>query len=161
MAEAIGLAASILQIAGVGLAVAKGLYSIADGIGSAGREVRAYADEINGFSKLLYRVRIEILQTPGINHDEQNLLKDILDICDRVLKPFNQLQDVLTPLLVHYGNSPGKLKQLGLRLYWIFSCKRELLFYRDLVKVQHGMLDTIIAAIMLRLTSHKTPQSIQ
>lgn len=161
MAETVGLAASVFQIANVGFNVAKGLHSIADDIGSAGREVRAYADEISGFSKLLDRVRTEVLHTPGMDQDEHSMLKDVLDICDRVLKPFSQLQDMLKPLLVHYGTSPGKLKQLGLRIYYIFSCRRELLFYRDLVKAQHRMLDTIMTAIMLRLTNHKAPQSIQ
>jgi hypothetical protein len=56
MADPLSLSATVIGIATTGFAVALGLYQIADGIGSAGREVRLYADEVGGFSKMLKMV---------------------------------------------------------------------------------------------------------
>jgi hypothetical protein len=98
----LGLAAGVIGIAATGFAVARGLYQIADGIGSAGQEVRIYADEVDAFSELLKMVRAELLRSSSVSLDEQSLVKDVMDVCDRVLQPLNRLQGTLRPLLVRF-----------------------------------------------------------
>jgi hypothetical protein len=65
MSDPISISGTAVGIVSLGLAVAQGLYLIADSIGSAGREVRMYGDEIDSFSKLLNRVRIELENSPA------------------------------------------------------------------------------------------------
>jgi hypothetical protein len=116
MGDPLSLSASVIGIATTGFAVALGLYQIADGIGSAGREVRLYADEVGGFSKMLKMVGTQVLPPSDISSDEQSLIMDVMDICDRVLLPLNRLQGTLQPLLVRFRQSSGKLRQFGLRV---------------------------------------------
>jgi hypothetical protein len=46
MADPLSITASILAVVIAGFKAAKGLYQLADGIGSAGMEARIYAEEI-------------------------------------------------------------------------------------------------------------------
>ena len=156
MADPLG----VIGIAATGFAVAQGLYQIADGIGSAGQEVRIYADEVDAFSKLLKMVRAELLRPSGVSLDEQSLVKDVMDICDRVLQPLNRLQSTLKPLLVRFRNSSGKLRQFGLRVQWFFSSKDKLLFYREALKAQHRILDTTLELMILQANRDKSPQNV-
>jgi hypothetical protein len=130
MPDPLSIAAAVTGIAATGFAVANGLYTIADGIGSAGQEVRIYGDEVGAFSKLLIRGRSELLQPAHTSSEDTSLIKDVLDICDRILAPLERLQKTLSPLLVRFRESPGKLRQVGIRIHWIFSRKAKLLFYR-------------------------------
>jgi hypothetical protein len=99
MADPLSITASILAVVGAEFKVAKGLHQLADGIGSAGVEVRVYTEEIDSFAKLLQRVREQIKQRPGqVSSFEENLLRDIIDVCDRVMRPINGLQEKLNPL---------------------------------------------------------------
>jgi hypothetical protein len=160
MMDPLSIAATALTIAAKGFAVAQSLYEIASGIGSAGREVRTYADEIDVFSKLLNAVREEVLRPLGTSLDEQSLVKDVLDICNRVLLPLESLQSTLKPLLVHFRNSPGKLHQFGLRIRWIFSSKGKLLFYRDALNWQRGNVSIILGLMNLQASKDKSPQNV-
>ncbi len=160
MADPLGLAAGVIGIAATGFAVAQGLYQIADGIGSAGQEVRIYADEIDAFSKLLKMVRAELLRPSSIFLDEQSLVRDVMDICDRVLQPLNRLQNTLRPLLVRFRSCPGKLRQFGLRVQWYFSCKDKLLFYREALRSQHRILDTTLELMILQANRDKSAQNV-
>lgn len=60
MAEAIGLAASILGILGAAAKVSMTLFSVADALGSAGWEARAIATELSLFSESLRSLRRSI-----------------------------------------------------------------------------------------------------
>ncbi|KAF1953519.1 hypothetical protein CC80DRAFT_140879 [Byssothecium circinans] len=161
MAEAIGLAASILTLTSASFKVAQSLYNIADSIGMAGLEFRACAEEISGFSRLLERVHELLKLISGISPEDMSLLKDVFDIFHRVLKEFQWLQDTLAPLLVKYQDSPGKLRQLGLRICWTLSWKNLLHFYRDIVRAQHRNLDTALSIINLLSSKDRTPQFIK
>jgi hypothetical protein len=150
MADPLSASASIITIIGTGFAIAKGLDQLADGIGTAGQEVRIYADEIDAFSRLLDVIR-ELLQRRLKQSwsRAENLLEDILHVCQRVLVPMEIVQATLTPLLSRFRSSPGKFRQFSLRVQWIFSTKEKLLFYRAALKGQHRLLDTTLIAMHL------------
>lgn len=160
MSDPLSVAASIIGITATGFTVAQSLYQIADGIGSAGLEVRVYADEIDAFSKLLKAVRAELLRPSSISLNEQSLVKDVIDICNRVLAPLSRLQDTLKPLLVRFRNSSRKLSQFGLRVQWIFAKKSKLLFYREALRGQHRILDTTLGLIILQANEDRSPQNV-
>lgn len=161
MSDPLSIAASLAGIASTGFFIAKGLYQIADGIGSAGQEVRIYADEVGSFSKLLLKVRSELQQPSHGSHDDDvSLVRDILEICEKALAPLERLQHTLKPLLVKFRQSSRKLRQFGLRVQWIFTSKAKLLFYRDLLRSQHRMLDTTLELMILKATRDKCPHNI-
>lgn len=160
MADPLSITASIVGIVTLGFQVAKGLYQIADGIGTAGEEVRLYAGEINEFSKLLAHIRTEILTTPDIPFDSRSLIKDVVDICDKVLEPLHCLQEILKSFFTRFKQSPKKLKQFALRVRWIFRDKRKLLFYLDALRSQHRILNTALDLASLHTTRDRSPQNI-
>jgi predicted hotdog family 3-hydroxylacyl-ACP dehydratase len=121
--DPLSLAANIIAVTFAGFKVAKGLHSLADGIGFAGREVRIYADEIDSFAKLLGRVKEQLSQGGDECSYEKYLLQDILHVCKRVLEPINRIQEQLNPLLVSLHATASKLKHFTLRVQWMFSSK--------------------------------------
>jgi hypothetical protein len=169
MADPLSTAATVFGVVGRGFTIAKGLYEIADGIGSAGEEVRIYADEIDAFSKVLHRVDVELeifrseSTSPDASHlcrDLQNVVEVVLTVCKRVLEPLSQIQNTLRPLLVQYRDSPSKFRQLSLRVQWIFKTRSKLLFYREALRGQKGILDTALVLSIFQTTRNKTPQNI-
>lgn len=141
-----------MGIISLGLTIAQGLFRIAEGIGSAGREVRGYAQEISTFAKLLKYIKAELDSSTNVSINIQSLINDVVDICNRVLTPFDRLHKLLSPLLDQFCTCPNKLRQLGLRLQWMFKTKAKLLFYRETLKEQHRILDTILEIIILQRT---------
>ncbi|KJK63836.1 hypothetical protein P875_00064708 [Aspergillus parasiticus SU-1] len=160
MADPLSITASIFGIVTLGFQVAKGLYQIADGIGFAGEEVRLYAAEINEFSKLLTHIRAQILATPDIPFSSRSLIKDIVDICDKILQPFHRLQNTLESFFARFKQSPQKLKQFGFRVKWIFHDKRKLLFYLEALRNQHRILNTALDLANLQTLKDRTAQNI-
>jgi cell division protein ZapA (FtsZ GTPase activity inhibitor) len=160
MADPLSITASIVGIVSLGFQVAKGLYQLADGIGSAEEEVRVYAGEINEISKLLNHIRVTILATPNVPFDSRSLINDVIDICDKVLQPFHRLQTTLLSFLTRFKQSPKKLKQFALRIKWVFCDKRKLLFYLDALRSQHRILNTALDLANLQTTTDRTPQNI-
>lgn len=156
MSDPLSIAASIIGIATTGFEVARGLYSIADVIGSAGREVRTYAAEIDLFSRVLKQTREQLQNLGNVSPDTQNLLKDVVDICGRIVGILDRLNVTLYPLLDRFKDSPRKLSQFGLRLQWIFSKKGKLLFYRDALSHQQCILGTLMDVIMLQITTDRS-----
>ncbi|RMJ06664.1 hypothetical protein CDV36_013728 [Fusarium kuroshium] len=160
MSDPFSIASGAAGIISLGLEIAQGLYQIAGAIGSAGLEVRTYAEEINQFSKLLDQVKNELTQSANVSVDLQSLIKDVMDVCNRALTPLDCLQKTLKPLLVRFKSSPGKFRQLGLRLQWVFSSREKLLFYREVLKGQHRILDTTLQVMILQTTRDRSPQHI-
>jgi len=147
MSDPLSIAAGIAGVATAGFQVAQGLYQIADGIGSAGLEVRIYAKEITSFSKVLQLIQTKILRPVGVTLDELGLVKDITDICEEVLAPLTRIQETLKPLLDRYKDSKKKIDQIGKRIHWYFSQKQKLLFYREALRGHQQNLDSVLAAI--------------
>jgi hypothetical protein len=137
----------MVRVATAGFTVAQGLYQIADGIGSAGREVRIYAKEITAFSKVLQLIQTNVLRPGRVSLDELGLVKDITDICKEVLAPLTRIQNTLTPIITRYKDSAKKIEQIGKRIHWYFSQKQKLLFYREALRGHQQNLDSALAAL--------------
>ncbi|KAH8170186.1 hypothetical protein LIA77_10730 [Sarocladium implicatum] len=147
-------ASGTVGIISLGLTVAQGLFQIANGIGSAGQEVRRYAQEIDTFSKLLSTVQIELDKSKLPSDDIRDSFDEILHLCERALIPLNNLQKTLKPLLDHYKSSKNKLRQLGLRIKWFFEEKEKLLFYISTLGEEHRALNTLLEILNHRQTRH-------
>jgi hypothetical protein len=161
MGDPLSVSASIVALVSAGVAVAKGLHQLADGIGSAGSEIRTYASEIGSFSKLLDVIKEEIIARPqNVSSKAERLFEDIVDICGKVLDPINVLQASLNPLLVHFKDSPKRRQQIGLRIQWYFSTKDKLLFFRGALRNQHRLLDTTLAALTYLAASKESREII-
>ncbi|KAK0733014.1 hypothetical protein B0T26DRAFT_745110 [Lasiosphaeria miniovina] len=160
MADPLSIAASIAGVAAAGFAAAKGLYEIADGIGSAGVEVRVYGDEVASFSKFLYHVRSELVRSEGVSSEAQSLLGDTVHLYDRILHPFKGMLGTLQPLLARFRGRESKLRQFGLRLQWVFRTKDKLVFYRSALNAQHRLLQTLLDLIILQATRDKSAENI-
>jgi hypothetical protein len=161
MADPLSIAASIVGIVTLGFQVVRGLYQIADCIGSAGKEVRLYAEEINQFSQLLSHIRAQILAAPDIPFNSRSLIKDVVDICDKILQPFHRLQNTLDSFFIRFKQSPKKLKQFGFRIKWVFCDKKKLLFYLDALRNQHRILNTALDLANLQTTKDRTPPIVK
>ncbi|KAF1972590.1 hypothetical protein BU23DRAFT_161035 [Bimuria novae-zelandiae CBS 107.79] len=157
MADPISVTASILTLLGSGIAIAQELYQLADGIGSAGQQVRFYADEVCLFSELLGHTREDFqrsLHKPGPRAEQ--LVMYILDVFERVLEPLKQLQATLNPLLLRYCESPTKLLQFALRICWLFFVKDKLLWYRESLRVLNGVLNTTLTTMKTTTENNNT-----
>ncbi|OAA53443.1 hypothetical protein SPI_09371 [Niveomyces insectorum RCEF 264] len=152
MADPLSITASVAGVAALGYSIAKGLYQIADDMSVAGLEVRVYANEIDSFAKLLLNVQSTV---DGLTCSAAEIakikthIKEILDNCDRILKPLHEVQEGLLPLLQRFRDSPSKMLQVALRIRWTFISKGKVLFYRELLQRQHQMLDTHLARATL------------
>jgi hypothetical protein len=160
MPDPISLAAAIIAIFTAGFNISRGLYNIANGIGSAGAEVRVYADEFDSFAKLMVRICETLKQQPEPSPRIQHLLLDITGICVRIIKPFNCLQKTLQLTVDKFSPTKGKLKRIGAKFQWIFKNRKELLSYRNMLRVQHRALDTTLTLIVLEATKDKSTASI-
>jgi hypothetical protein len=161
MAEPLSITANILAVAMTGFKLAQGLYQLADGIGSAGKEVRVYADEIDALSKLLQLIRIHIESAPAEFSYERTLLRDILDACGRILGQIGRIQISLTPLMDRFRSSESKMKALSVRIQWIFCCKDKLLFYLAALRGQHRLLDTTLALMVLQKPKDRSSENLK
>jgi len=152
MSDPFSVAISITKVATAGFQVAQGLYEIANGIGSAGLEVRFYAKEITSFSKALQLIQAKVIQLVGISFDELELVTGITDICEAVLAPLTRILETLKPLLDRYRDSKKKIEQIGKRIYWYFSQKQKLLFYLEVLRGHQHNLDSVLATINYHAT---------
>ncbi|KAK1762671.1 hypothetical protein QBC33DRAFT_623432 [Phialemonium atrogriseum] len=88
----------------------------------------------------------------NVSIDLQSLIQDVVNNCERLLTPLDNLKITLTSLLAHFRDSPGKFRQFGIRLQWIFTSKSNIVFYREALRGQHRILD-ITLQIMIYLTT--------
>lgn len=162
MSDPLSVAASVAGIVTIGFQIAKGLYDIADGIGTAGKEVRSFAGEIDAFSKLFARIRTRLLEDRSSSRNPYaDLIKDILDVCDQTLEPLKRLQEKLSPLLAKYCNSSSKIRSLAFRIRWIFSSKDHMLSLRSILETQQRLLDTTLEMMTFEEVRDRQPQNIK
>lgn len=110
------IAAVVVGIASAGMLVAKGLVQIADGIGSAGDEVRMCASDTALFSQMLEKLADVLNMPSAASRATQSTTDDLIDVCERILYPFERLIERLAPLLERYRESEYHLLQIGLRI---------------------------------------------
>lgn len=73
------------------------------------------------------------------------------------MQPLTNLQQALELLLKRYRESAEKLRQLGLRLKFYFSCKGKLLYYLDLVERHCATINIAIGVMNLQESRDKSP----
>lgn len=111
MADPLSIIASVLTVVGAGIAIAKGLHQIADGIGATGEEVRSFAMETSLLTRVLDGIHEQLSKKSEESWSRaEHLVVDILDMCKSVLKPINEVQLALNPLLSRFKHSLIKLR---------------------------------------------------
>ncbi|ETS82517.1 hypothetical protein PFICI_04393 [Pestalotiopsis fici W106-1] len=161
MADPLSIAASVVGLASVGFEIAKSLHGLADAVGSAGEQVRVYASEIEVFSRVLQLVRYQLHELQDVSINGLELLKDIVDICEDIVKRLHALMQSLGPLLSRFKDSKNKLLQFGIRLEWILTKKEKLLFYRATLKQQQRNLTMAMNAIRLKTSRDRSDPSVR
>lgn len=154
--DPLSISAGVIAITTVSVQVAEGLYKLADGIGTAGQEVRASADRVSNFSTLLMSLNHEISKPTKISPVEQVMVLDIVGVCRGLMQPLRNLQQALEPLLIRYRDSAEKLRQFGLRVKFYFSCKAKLLQYLDLVEKHMATINTTLGVMNLKESRNKS-----
>lgn len=135
MAE-LGLAASIIGIAGAGAKLSLGLYQIAAVIGDAGVEVRQIATEVKGFSLVLRQFGTVVASDPEAPERIRSVAGDLYTACNKTLIETNALLDVLKPLIEQTGR---RRQQWTLRIRWLFRRSRFALHQRSLESLKNTL----------------------
>ena len=147
MAEAVALAASALGLAQTGRNVAKGLFDLAGEDGTAGEAVGIFANDFQLFVETIKTVGTFLKTLPAVSRRAQSTTEELLEVAlEQVVEPFQLLLSGLEPLLVRWKDSPSRMRQLGVRLQWAFSCKKKVLFY-------HAALNALKSNLSLLLQS--------
>ncbi|KAH7314197.1 hypothetical protein BKA65DRAFT_516323 [Rhexocercosporidium sp. MPI-PUGE-AT-0058] len=120
MAE-IGLLASIIGIAGAGAKLSKGLWDVAKAFGSAGKDVKLVATEINTLCRVFTQLGNTLKGESAATQNAERLAGDVLDICADLIVESQELLDVLKPLAEMAENHFGKSL---LRLQWLLKKSR-------------------------------------
>lgn len=152
MSDLLSVTVGVGSVAALGLSIAKGLYEIADDMGTASQEVRIYADEVDGFVKLLLHIQTTMDETMCAVRKVADIkvqVQTIVETCFGILKPLEEIQKALSPLVQRFHNSPSKMTQVALRIRWIFSSKGKFVFYREMLNRQHRMLNSYLTAASL------------
>ncbi len=151
MAEAVGLAAGILVLAEIAWKVAKGLHDLADEVGSAGEAVRIFANDFGLFVETVKTLGDLFDGLPPVARRTQSTAEELVEVAmEQVVEPFQNLLTELAPLLVRWRDSPGRMRQLGVRIQWAFSCKSKVLFYHDALNALKGNLSLLLQTMTLR-----------
>lgn len=151
MAEAVGLAASVLSLAQTAWLVTKGLYDLADQIGSAGEAVRVFANDFEFFVENLRTLGKLLDDLPPVPRRAESTTEELLEVAlEQVVQPFQSLLTQLEPLLINWRNSPSRMRQLGLRIRWAFSQKSKVLFYHAALNALKGNVSLLLQTISLQ-----------
>ena len=154
------VAAGVIGIASVGVSVAKGLFEIADGIGSAGEEVRLCAADTDMFCRMLMDLSTILQESGTPGSQAQNIAEDLLNVCERVVNPFQDLISRLRPLLVRYRESERQLRQLSLRIQWHFRHKSKVSMYQSALSQLKATLSCLLTSMNLQEARLKAPQKV-
>lgn len=154
------VAAGAIGIAGVGMTIAKGLFQIADTIGSAGEEVRMCASDTNVFSQMLVNLSETLKAPTAASRKTRGTAEDLLDICERILDPFKSLIAKLEPLLQRFRESKHHLRQLSLRIQWYFRHQSKVAFYQKALAQLKSTLSCLLGSMSLEESRASAPQNI-
>ena len=137
---------------------AKGLVQIADGIGSAGEEVRICASDTAFFSQTLENLADALNMPTAASRATQSMTEDLIDLCERILHPFQRLIERFTPLLEKYRESEHQLRQIGLRIQWYFRHKSKVTFYQQALGQLKANLTCFFGVMNLQEAKVNKPQ---
>lgn len=157
MADPVSITASILTLVASGMAIAKGLHTIANTMGSAGQEVRFYATDIQLLASVLENISEQLNKKARRSWSRaEHVILDIIDVCSEILEPLNEIQVTLTALLVRYKESSEKLRQVAARVWWFFKYKDQVLYYRKCLRDLNITLNTQLAAMKMNTVDNVT-----
>ena len=151
MAEAVGLVGSILGLARTAWTVAKGLHELADEVGTAGEAVRVFSNDFALFVETLKTLGELLDDMPPVPRRTESATEELLGVAiELVVEPFQKLLAGLKPLLSRWKHNPSRMKQLGKRIQWAFSCKSKVLFYHAALNALKGNVSLLLQAMTLR-----------
>ncbi|KAI1091000.1 hypothetical protein F5B19DRAFT_291467 [Rostrohypoxylon terebratum] len=142
-------ASAIAGLFSLGIQITTALYAVADGIGSAGEEVRSVARDVDTAMQVMKTIQGVLDKQPHINDEISGIIKRIMDICHQIFKIYDVLQKSLVPLMGRYQDSERKLEQFGLRLEWYFRSKDKITSCRQSLQQQIAMLTPILTLLSI------------
>ncbi|KAI0885753.1 uncharacterized protein GGS22DRAFT_161909 [Annulohypoxylon maeteangense] len=145
----IGEASTIAGLLSFGIQVTTALYSVANGIGAAGEEVRYVAKDVDSATQIMKTIQSVLDKQPRFNDEISGVVKRIMGICDEIFRIYDVLQKSLVPLLERFRDSERKLEQFGLRLKWYFRSKEKVIGCRRSLQQQIAMLTPILTLLSI------------
>lgn len=152
MTDPLSVAGSIAGLIALGIQTAKVLYAVADGIGSAGSEVRDVAEQVINLSNVLQAVQEKIEQRSSLESAVVMALTAAIKPCKKLLDTFSEMLKPLQPVFDRYRDSRRKLEQIGPRVKWYIRTKSKVRASRD-------MLDRHLNCLQLALTTLSIPDA--
>jgi hypothetical protein len=140
MAEAVALVASIVGLAGTGAKLALQLYTIADGIGSAGAEARSIAKEITLFSQSLTAVSKSLERDGNADMRLHEIAKAVVEAAEGLVTDLQCLVEDLRP------KSTTTMASYVKRIKWVLK-KSKVQMMRSSVESFKTTLILLVATI--------------
>ncbi|KAI0896512.1 hypothetical protein F4806DRAFT_429509 [Annulohypoxylon nitens] len=153
----VGEASAFAGLLSLGIQVTTALYAVADGIGSAGEEVRNVARDVDSATQIMRTIQSVLDKQPQINDEINAIINRIMDICHQIFRIYDVLQKSLVPLMERFRDSERKLEQFGLRLKWYFRSKEKVTSCRNSLQQQIAMLTPILT--LLSIDQSRTAQN--
>ena len=159
MAE-LGLIGSIISLAGVGAKLGMMLYTIADGVGSAGKEARIIAAEVSIFSQSLTTLSKSLERPVSEAIRFREVAETLIATCRVVVDQLSKLCDDLSPSCC-LTRRRSKIANLGARFEWILQ-KPKVAFMRDSISSFKTSLVLLVASMdYSEALDHKAPEEIR
>lgn len=155
MAEAVGLAASIIAVVSSAAKVSMTLFSIADALGSAGWEARAIASQLSLFSQSLRSLRRSIRYHAPKSRLARRAAREMIAASKGLI---HDLQEILKGI-VPEGETHAKRNgpAAGARLKWLFKKDRVSFILRTLESYKSSLLLLIASLDYSQAREEKAP----
>ncbi|KAK5674309.1 hypothetical protein LTS10_012893 [Elasticomyces elasticus] len=143
MAEVLGLVSAILTLAGAGAKLGMTLYTIADGVGSAGREARLIADEVSLFSQALTALSKSLERRTSQSARLHTIAQELSVSCQAALVELSALAEELS---LSGGKKRRKLPTLVAKIKWMLQ-KPKVVFLRSSISSFKSTLILLVASM--------------
>ncbi|OTA85770.1 hypothetical protein M434DRAFT_159164 [Hypoxylon sp. CO27-5] len=154
--EALAVPSAIAGLLSLGIEVAKALYAVADGIGTAGEEVREVASEVSQYAQTMEAIRDVLERQEHVAHNIMAMIERLVRACQPIFQTYHRLQKGLAPLLGRFRDSKKKLDQVGLRLMWYLRTKKKVYGCRSALQRQFALLTPILTALSIDQRANTT-----
>ncbi|OTA70106.1 hypothetical protein K449DRAFT_2434 [Hypoxylon sp. EC38] len=154
--EALAVPSAIAGLLSLGIEVAKALYAVADGIGTAGEEVREVASEVSQYTRTTEAIQDVLKRQEHVAHNIMAMIERLVRACQPIFQTYHSLQKGLAPLLERFRNSKKKLDQVGLRLMWYLRTKKKVYGCRSALQRQFALLTPILTALSIDQRANTT-----
>ncbi|KAL9078736.1 MAG: hypothetical protein Q9157_002351 [Trypethelium eluteriae] len=151
MAEALGLAANILAIAGAATRLSISLYEIASALKEAGPEIRVIANETSLFSRVLKEVSAVLDGNSATVWRARSIAEDLIQVCQTVQQDGERLLRVLEPLAQQTGS---QRRRVLLRIRWLFQ-RSKFIYHRETLGSLKLNLQLLISVMQMTQEPHE------